>query len=171
MEKLTDEHNILHKFHCSFSWLHSTETALLRLSNNLLMHCIAGEGSMLVLLTLSAALETLGHCDHCKRLKHSGWASLDQPWSVFFSIYFALKLKLKLSFVGFPKVPSLVRFCLHYAFHCFSLTSGPKCCKQAFDQGLQNVTCNTIKLISLHWPLIKFRIQFKILMNLVWSFP
>lgn len=98
--------------------LHSTETALLRVSNALLMHGDAGEGSMLVLLTLSAAFETLDHCDLGERFKQ--WVGISGSaleWFPFclldWSFSFNVPHQLKLSFVGFPKVLSWVRFCLY----------------------------------------------------------
>lgn len=56
-----DQHNILDNIQFGFHQLYSTETALPRVSNDLLMHRDAEGFSVLVLLDLSAAFHTLDY--------------------------------------------------------------------------------------------------------------
>ena len=54
-------HNLLTKFQSAYRTLHSTETALLRVQNDILTSLDAGKGVILCLLDLSAAFDTIDH--------------------------------------------------------------------------------------------------------------
>ena len=58
------ENDLYEIFQSAYRQLHSTETALLRVQNDLLQ-AVDSEGAILVLLDLSAAFDTI---DHQKRL-------------------------------------------------------------------------------------------------------
>jgi len=72
-------HNILDKFQSGFRQKHSTETALLRVSD-------VGECSVLVLLDLSAAFDTVDHCILIERLRR--WVGVSGSALDWFSSYF-----------------------------------------------------------------------------------
>ncbi len=65
LNTVLEAHNICDQFQSGFRKNHSTETALLRVSNDILM---AAECSLLVLLDLSAAFDTVDHCILINRL-------------------------------------------------------------------------------------------------------
>lgn len=54
-------HKTFEKFQSGYRQLHSTETALLRVSNDIIMASDAGKSTILVLLDLSAAFDTVDH--------------------------------------------------------------------------------------------------------------
>ena len=60
--------NLFEKFQSGFCSAHSTETALLRVTNDLLMTADAGSPSILILLDLTAAFDTVDHTLHLERL-------------------------------------------------------------------------------------------------------
>ena len=54
-------HNMMDKFQSAYRTKHSTETALLRVQNDILFNIDKGKGILLVLLDLSAAFDTIDH--------------------------------------------------------------------------------------------------------------
>uniref|UniRef100_A0A3B5Q121 Reverse transcriptase domain-containing protein n=1 Tax=Xiphophorus maculatus TaxID=8083 RepID=A0A3B5Q121_XIPMA len=65
-----DVHNILEDFQSGFKTLHSTESALLRVFNDILLATDAGDPVILVLLDLTAAFDTVDHDVLLSRLEH-----------------------------------------------------------------------------------------------------
>ena len=75
------ENNIFEKFQSGFRAAHSTETALVRVTNDLLMAADAGSPSLLVLLDLSAAFDTVDHAILLERLHSTvGLCDLALGW-------------------------------------------------------------------------------------------
>ena len=77
LQQLSDHLNAtdtLEPFQSAYRADHSTETLLLRVTNYLIMACDQGSVSILSLLDLSAAFETLDHNILLKRLWHI-WCS------------------------------------------------------------------------------------------------
>ncbi|XP_032879310.1 uncharacterized protein LOC116974699, partial [Amblyraja radiata] len=65
-----DEHNIREVFQSGFKAMHSTESALLRVFNDILLANDSGNYVVLVLLDLSAAFDTVDHGILISRLQH-----------------------------------------------------------------------------------------------------
>lgn len=61
MKVFLDDNGILEPFQSGFKTLHSTETALLRVFNDILLACNSGSHVVLVLLDLTAAFDTADH--------------------------------------------------------------------------------------------------------------
>uniref|UniRef100_A0A8C6P1U2 Reverse transcriptase domain-containing protein n=1 Tax=Nothobranchius furzeri TaxID=105023 RepID=A0A8C6P1U2_NOTFU len=80
-----DEHNIYDSFQSGVRRAHSTETALLRVSNDLLTHSDAGDCSVLVLLDLTAAFDSVDHHLLLERLRD--WVGLSGSALEWFSSY------------------------------------------------------------------------------------
>ena len=73
----TDQHE-LHQ--SAYRPCHSTETALVRVSNDILTAMDKKQGTMLVLLDLSAAFDTIDHVLMLDRLSHSGVRWTAHKW-------------------------------------------------------------------------------------------
>ncbi len=85
-----EENNIFAKFQSGFRKYHSTETALLKVTNDLLMAADSGLCSVLVLLDLSAAFDTIDHRILLNRLRHRvGVAGTALKW---FYSYFSNRM-------------------------------------------------------------------------------
>ena len=73
---------ILNKFQSGFRAAHSTETALVRVTNYLLMTADRGSSSLLILLDLSAAFDTVDHHIFLHRPQHlAGLTGTALEWS------------------------------------------------------------------------------------------
>lgn len=80
-----DNHNICDKFQSGFRRAHSTETALLRVSSDILMSNDAGKCSVLLMLDLTSAFDTVDHHILLERLKH--WVGASGTALEWFSSY------------------------------------------------------------------------------------
>ncbi len=62
--------NILDHFQSAFKAKHSTESALVRVTSDILLSVDSRKGAVLILLDLSAAFDTVDHCILLKRFNH-----------------------------------------------------------------------------------------------------
>lgn len=85
-----DENNIFEKFQSGFRRHHSTEYALLKVTNDLLIAADKGLCSILVLLDLSAAFDTVDHNILLNRLHH--WVGLSGTVLNWFKSYLTNRL-------------------------------------------------------------------------------
>ncbi len=91
-KQLTDAfntHNIFNKFQSGFRQKHSTGTALLRVSNDIMMASDAGECSVLVLLDLSSAFDTVDHGIMIDRLRQ--WVGISGSALDWFTSYLSVQ--------------------------------------------------------------------------------
>lgn len=72
--------NLYEQFQSGFRPLHSTETALIKITNDLLMAADSGLLTILILLDLSAAFDTICHTTLCKRLSSIGITHTSLNW-------------------------------------------------------------------------------------------
>ncbi len=70
LKTFLDDHDVLEVFQSGFKSLHSTESALLRVFNDILLANDSGEHVILVLLDLTAAFDTVDHNTLVARLHH-----------------------------------------------------------------------------------------------------
>lgn len=64
-----EKYNIHDRFQSGFRKLHSTETALLKVTNDIMMSADSGEYTVLVLLDLTSAFDTVNHTILINRLR------------------------------------------------------------------------------------------------------
>ena len=64
------EHKLICPSESTYRPHHSTETALLKIPNDILLALDSGKVSLLTLLDLSAAFDTIDHCILLDRLQH-----------------------------------------------------------------------------------------------------
>lgn len=77
-----NDHNLYEQFQSGFCPNHSTETALLRITNDLLMAADSGLLTILILLDLSAAFDTISHDILLSRLAFIGISHTPLAWCI-----------------------------------------------------------------------------------------
>ncbi len=82
---IIEQNHIFKKFQSGFCKHHSTETALLKVTNDLLMNADAGLCSVFVLLNLSSAFDTVNHAILLHRLQH--WVGISGTVLSWFKSY------------------------------------------------------------------------------------
>lgn len=71
LQRFLVENSLLEKFQSGVRKCHSTETALIRVYNDILSTCDSGDFAVLVLLDLTAAFDTIDHTILIDRLENS----------------------------------------------------------------------------------------------------
>ncbi len=180
-------HNILHKFQSGFHQKHSTETVLLRVSNDIMMSSDLCECSVLVLLDFSTAFDTSKVAHSTGSFSSAVQSNLrnlcvifDQAMyfnqhvkSLTRTCFFHLRNTAKLrSVVSQPEqelafISSRLDYCSSL-FTCLSKSSLH--CLQMVQYTAERLLTRSSQmthitpiLFSLHWFSIKFRIYFKVL--------
>lgn len=69
LSSFLDTHNILDKYQSGFRAFHSTESALLKVFNDVLLAADSGKSTVVILLDQSAAFDTVDHTILLNRLK------------------------------------------------------------------------------------------------------
>lgn len=88
-----NNNDIFEKFQSGFRSLHSTETALIKVTNDLLRAADSGMFSILIILDLSSAFDTVDHDFLISRLKnYVGISDVALDWFVSYLLYFLILL-------------------------------------------------------------------------------
>lgn len=88
-----NNNDIFEKFQSGFRSLHSTETALIKVTNDLLRAADSGIFSILIILNLSSAFDTVDHDFLISRLKnYVGISDVALDWFVSYLLYFLILL-------------------------------------------------------------------------------
>ena len=116
-----DKNGLYELFQSAYRQLHSTETALLRVQNDILQAAVDSRGgAILVLLDLSAAFDTVDHEKLIRTLDTYCGIKGDplkcffyHIWKAFFNLYKSglLSLENKICCLVFPKVQSWGQYC------------------------------------------------------------
>ncbi len=77
-----NNNQLFEKFQSGFRSLHSTETALVKVSNDLLLASDSGQYSILILLDLSSAFNTVDHGILISHLKNVGVSDVALDWFI-----------------------------------------------------------------------------------------
>ncbi len=87
LQSFLADNSMFETFQSGFRKCHSTETALLKVLNDILISCDSGDFTVLVLLDLTAAFDTVDHAVLIDRLEHCvGLSGVALDW---FKLYFA----------------------------------------------------------------------------------
>lgn len=80
LQSFLNSHNIFEKFQSGFKTHHSTETALLKMLNDILLITDSGDPAVLLLLDLTAAFDTVDHSILISRLAQCGIKGIPLEW-------------------------------------------------------------------------------------------
>lgn len=145
-----NNNNAFNKFQPGFRALHSTETALVKVTNNLLLAADRGDSSVLVLLDLSAAFHTVVHCILLHRLET--WVGITGPALSLLQSYLSNRIfSVALGNVssssaqlrwGSLKALSLAFFCFPYTCYLSARLSRIMMCFTISMQMILSCTCH-----------------------------
>lgn len=80
LQPFLNAHSILEKFQLGYKALHSTESALLKVFNDLFLMTDCGSSAILVLLDLTAAFDTVDHATLLNRLEDCAGVRTALDW-------------------------------------------------------------------------------------------